>query len=263
MRVTEREIAEPNTILRGLVGSQVHGLNLAGTDDRDEMGVCLEPAEYVIGLRTFEQWVFRTAEEREGRKDGHSPRSQHGDLDLTVYSLRKWARLALGGNPTVLLLLYVPPTDCVTLEPWGERLRELAWAFASRSSGRAFLGYLTAQKQRLLGERGGMRAKRPELIEQHGYDTKYAMHMTRLGFQGLEYMRTGRVTLPMPEPERLRCMAIRRGEADLSDILTQCGEMERDLELLIEKGPLPEHPDADAVHSFLVDAYSTRWFRQP
>ena len=30
-------------ILRATVGSTAHGLHLAGTDDRDEMGICIEP----------------------------------------------------------------------------------------------------------------------------------------------------------------------------------------------------------------------------
>jgi hypothetical protein len=33
-----RRIAEHGLILRGLVGSTVHGLSNPGTDDRDEMG---------------------------------------------------------------------------------------------------------------------------------------------------------------------------------------------------------------------------------
>jgi hypothetical protein len=58
--MTSQEIAEPNTILRCEVGSSVHGLAIEGTDDRDEMGICLEPPEYVIGLKHFEQWTYRT-----------------------------------------------------------------------------------------------------------------------------------------------------------------------------------------------------------
>jgi uncharacterized protein len=53
-------IAVDGCILRGLVGSTVHGLSNAGTDDRDEMGVCVEPPEYVLGLRRFEHCVART-----------------------------------------------------------------------------------------------------------------------------------------------------------------------------------------------------------
>jgi len=39
-----RATAEGSTILRRLVGSTVHGLNVNdGIEDRDEMGVCVEP----------------------------------------------------------------------------------------------------------------------------------------------------------------------------------------------------------------------------
>src|SRR5216684_3910125 len=115
--ISRQLIAEPNTILRGLVGSSVHGLVLSGTDDRDEMGVCVEPRQYVVGFGRFEQWVYRSAAEREGRAGA---RSRAGDLDLTVYSLRKWARLALQGNPTVLLLLYLPDDALVIQTSVGE-----------------------------------------------------------------------------------------------------------------------------------------------
>jgi hypothetical protein len=86
-----RHVAEPNLILRATVGSTAHGLHLAGTDDRDELGVCVEPPEYVIGLERFEQWIWRTAEDRvvhdqtaDQRRHGRTPPSESGDLDLVV-----------------------------------------------------------------------------------------------------------------------------------------------------------------------------------
>jgi hypothetical protein len=45
-----RVIAERGMILRVQVGSGVHGTSIAGQDDRDEMGVCLEPSQFVTGL---------------------------------------------------------------------------------------------------------------------------------------------------------------------------------------------------------------------
>jgi uncharacterized protein len=45
-----RRIAEQGTILRVQVGSGVHGTSITGQDDRDEMGICLEPPEYVTGI---------------------------------------------------------------------------------------------------------------------------------------------------------------------------------------------------------------------
>lgn len=87
-----REMAERTTILLAPVGSTIHGLHLAGTDDRDEMGVCLEDVEAVVGFSPFEQYIFRTAAEREHK---HDAKSQPGDLDLTIYSLRKYGNYIL------------------------------------------------------------------------------------------------------------------------------------------------------------------------
>jgi predicted nucleotidyltransferase len=128
-----RRIAEDGCVLRALVGSSVHGLSNPGTDDRDEMGVCIEPPEYVIGLREFEHFIYRT--QAEGQPSGP------GDLDLTIYGLRKWCRLALRGSPTVLLLLFVRGGDVLQRTPIGQELQRLAPAFVSRRTGESFLGY--------------------------------------------------------------------------------------------------------------------------
>jgi uncharacterized protein len=238
-------------IIRSLVGSTIHGLELRGTDDRDELGVCIEPPEHVIGLRHFETWVYRTKPE--------GVRSEAGDLDLVVHSLRKFARLALRGNPTVLLVLYVRPEDLLLRTPLGDDLQALAPAFASRRAGQAFQGYLTAQKQRLVGERGQRRVNRPELVDAHGYDTKYAMHVLRLGYQGRELLETGGISLPMREHERERVFAVRRGQVAFDEVLTEIGELERELQDLIETSPLPPDPDHAAVDAFLVRAYREHW----
>jgi uncharacterized protein len=251
MTRTAEEIAEGGLIIRSLVGSTIHGLQLEGTDDRDEMGVCIEPPEYVIGLNQFETWVYRTKPE--------GVRSEAGDLDLVVHSLRKFSRLALKGNPTVLLLLFVKPEDLLLRTSLGDELQQLAPAFVSRQAGRAFLGYLTAQKQRLLGERGQLRTHRPALVDEHGYDTKYAMHTLRLGYQGRELLETGRLSLPMREHERQRVFSVRRGEVSFNDVLTDIGKLERELEDLLESSPLPPDPDRGAIDDFLVRAYRRQW----
>ena len=243
-------------ILRCVVGSTVHGLNVQdGIEDRDEMAVCVESLPAAMGVAApFEQVVYRTAAEREHK---HDAKSRAGDLDLMVYSLRKYVRLALKGNPTVLALLWAPPMDGT--HPWGWQLRELAPSIVSRKAGGAFLGYLIAQKQRLLGERGQKDVNRPELVEKYGFDTKYAMHMIRLGLQGIEVMRTGRMTLPMAEPERSRLRAIRTGSETMQQVTTWAGELEAELRDLLDASPLPPEPDSARVERWMVDAYLQHW----
>jgi predicted nucleotidyltransferase len=253
-----RETAERSTILRGVVGSTVHGLNVNdGIEDRDEMGVCVEPLEAAMSLREpFAQFIYRSATEREGRQDA---RSSAGDLDLVIYSLRKWVRLALKGSPTILLPLFTPDDQLVTCDELGLELRALAPAFVSRRAQAAYLGYLQAQKQRLTGERGQKRVHRPELEAMYGFDTKYAMHMLRLGFQGVELLTTGRLSLPMQEPARSFLLDVRRGNVSEQDCLARAGELEQQLTALATTSPLPPDPDEARIGDWVLSAYRRRW----
>ena len=253
-----REEAERCTILRGLVGSTVHGLNgNDGIEDRDEMGVCVEPMQDAMALWSpFEQFIYRSAAEREGRDNA---RSTAGDLDLTIYSLRKWMRLALKGNPTILLLLFTPEDQLVHCDSLGSELRALTPAIISRRVQGPFLGYLQAQKERLTGDRGQKRIHRPELEEMYGFDTKYAMHMLRLGFQGVELLTTGRLSLPMREPERSYLLEVRRGKISEQQCLTRAGELEQELGDLASTSPLPDEPQEAHVEQWVLSAYRRFW----
>ena len=188
-----RRIAEDGLVLRVQVGSGVHGTAISGQDDRDEMGLCLEPPQYVTGIARvpsgtgavtstvpFEQYERHTVWDQPG---GLANRSGAGDLDVIIYSARKWARLALLGNPTVLLVLFAPDSDVVFRNGPGVELVQNAHRFASRIAADRFLGYLQAQRTAMTAE-SGAHTNRPELVAIHGYDTKFAMHALRLGVQG-------------------------------------------------------------------------------
>jgi uncharacterized protein len=244
-----REIAERGLILRTTVGSVVHGLNNPGTDDRDEMGVCIEPPEYLLGFHRFEHFVYRT--QPEGQPSGP------GDLDLVVYGLRKFCALALKGSPTVLLPLHVHGEHLLKTTDAGEELRALAPAFVARSTGRAFLGYLNTQRKGLTGERHATRTR--ELSAKYGYDTKYAMHALRIGVQGIELLTTGRIELPVAEPWRAELRQVRTGEVSLNDVLARIDGVTAELEEIAHDPSLPEKPDIDAVDAFLVRAYRRAW----
>jgi hypothetical protein len=165
----------------------------------------------------------------------------------------------LQGNPTVLLLLYLPDDALVIRTSVGKELQKLAPAFASRHAGRRFLGYLEAQRQRLVGERGQRDVNRVELVQQFGYDTKYAMHMLRLGHQGVEFLESGRLTLPMREPVRSHLMDVREGRSNLADVLAECTQLELRLASLLDSPQLPPEPDLKTVESFVMNTYAAAW----
>lgn len=257
-----RAMAERTTILRVPAGSTLHGLHLPGKDDRDEIGVCVEDmgAAMGFGLNTFgtrfEQYVYRTATEREGRYDAPS---QPGDLDLVIYGLRKFLRLAMDGNPQILQCLFVPLPQAVSSNAWGEALQDMAPLIVSRLAGRRYIGYLQSQRERLEGVRGQKRVNRPELDDAHGFDTKYAMHVLRLGYQGAELMTTGRLTLPMRAADRNFVYATRLGEVPLPDVLARASELEGQIRDRLDDSPLRAEPARDEVEAWMLRVYFESW----
>jgi len=264
--LTPRQIAEQGTFLVKEVGSSVHGTNIEGVDDLDLMGVAFQPPEYTLGLQRFEQYVYRTAREREGydpgedqRKAGREPPSRPGDTDLVIYSVQKYLRLALSGNPSVLVLLFSPKRhreyeinlDATSLF-WADTLEWLAEDIASQQAGVKFLGYLRAQKERMLGTRGQMRVTRQELIDTYGFDLKYAMQAIRLGLQGIEFMQTGKLSLPMHESLASELREIRQGGWVFSQVIEWIDSLENDLKRAIDNSQLLKHPNYTNIDKWLV-----------
>jgi hypothetical protein len=203
----------------------------------------------------FEQYERRTAWDRAG---GVATRSGAGDLDVVVYSARKWARLALAGNPTVLLVLFSPDEETTFRSAAGVELVQNAHRFVSRQAAGRYLGYLRAQRAAMTGQRGA-HTNRPELVAVHGYDTKFAMHALRLGVQGVELLTTGRITLPVPQPARDQLRAIRRGDVPLDDVVAAIDAAEAELVRLSDHATVPAEPDRRWVDDWLHRWHLRYW----
>lgn len=241
-----RTMVESWEILRGVVGSTCHGTAIEGQDDRDEMGVFVEPAVNVCGLSSLDHYIYRDQPE--------GARSQPGDLDLTLYSLRKFCRLAAKGNPSVLILLWLP--SYIKRTELGDSLIGIREKFISQEAGKRFLGYLVSQKAALKGERA-RNVIRPELVERYGYDTKFAMHALRLAYQGVEYLTDYRVTLPVPEPHLSVLRSVRAGEVSFAEAVALIEAAEAELRALVDR--CSRRADLVAIDQFLVAAHRTHW----
>lgn len=241
-----RAMAFRHQILRGVVGSTAHGTGVEAEEDRDELAVFVEPPELVCGLERLDHYVYRDQPE--------GVRSQAGDLDLTMYSLRRYCRLASDGNPSILLLLWLPDHMCRT--PTGDALIEIRSSFVGRVCGERYLGYLRNQKRHLLENQTG-NAKRPELVERYGYDTKYAMHAARLGVQGFQMMTERTLSIPVPEPHRALLRDIRHGRTEFSVALEFIELVERRLEEVVSVCDWA--PDFNTINLFLARAHRDYW----
>ena len=228
-------------------GSELHGAKVLGTDDLDIYGVYIEPPEMVLGLESLPHFVWSTA--------GDDRRNGPNDVDVTLYSLKKWAGLACKGNPTALHFLFTKGT--IKNPIWTEVVAHKD-VFLARSCAKQFTGYADDQLKRMTGQKGrGKKGQRPEIEAKYGYDVKAAMHSLRLLYECRELVSEGRITLPRPERDLL--IRVRNGNysvdrvlAMADELVTDCGKAERD-------SSLPQKVDRQAVSKLVASCYLQSW----
>lgn len=231
-------------------GSELHGAKVKNTDDLDIYGVYLEPPELALGLERSEFYVWSTA--------GNERRNGPDDIDVCLYSLRKWAGLAAKGNPTALHFLF-SPNFAPNTSAW-QGILQRREIFLSRKAAAQFRGFADAQLRRLQGFGTGKKGQRHELIGEHGYDIKAAMHVIRLLNEGVELMRSGIITLPRPEKDLL--VTIRTGKyGSLERVLDLAKGLFEKLERAETNSGLPKAVDKGRISKLISESYLAHWRR--
>lgn len=114
-------------------GSHAYGTSLP-TSDLDIRGIAISPIEYYLGMSlTFEQAV------------------QNEPIDLTIFELRKFFKLASDANPNALEILFTDPSDHLHVHPLMQRLFDHRDLFLSQKTLHTFSGYSRAQLRRIQG----------------------------------------------------------------------------------------------------------------
>ncbi|HLJ29454.1 MAG TPA: nucleotidyltransferase domain-containing protein [Candidatus Angelobacter sp.] len=242
----------PETLIHCFVGgSELHGARVGATDDLDIYGVFVEEPEAALGLDDQEHFVWSTA--------GAERRNGPDDVDVTLYSLRKWASLAAKGNPTALHFLFARSEE-VRSATWDLIVSNRA-LFMAKNSSAQFIGFATNQRQRITGEKGrGAKGKRLEYECKYGYDTKAAMHTLRLLYEGIELMECAHITLPRPEKELL--IEVRSGAWPLEKFIHHAEVLSGKLSEAAAKSKLPELADRRAVSTLIAKAHLQHWSRE-
>jgi predicted nucleotidyltransferase len=229
-------------------GSELHGAKVGATDDLDLYGIFVEQPETALGLSPRDHFVWSTASDE--RRNGPD------DVDLTLYSLRRWAELAAKGNATALHFVFADAT--AESEPIWALVQQRREVFLSKQSAKQFLGFADNQKQRITGEKGhGSKGQRPEYIGRFGYDTKAAMHCLRLYLECIDLMENGTITLPRPERDYL--VAVRSGEWGLDRFLDEARELHQKAQAAADRSLLPENVDRDDISKLIAEAHLMHW----
>ena len=232
---------ENRTILLTKAGSHIYGTNIE-TSDTDYKGVAIPPKEYLLGLKSINEY------NKSGGKNLKA-RNTPEDIDLVVVALNKFVIDCLNGVPNNLDILFCRDEDVLYMNEFGKELRSIRQEFLSKECKNKFGGYAYAQKQRLLNGRNGQ--GRPELIELYGYDTKQAMHTVRLLECAIEILTTGNYHTYRENHEDL--VAIRKGKYTFDEIIERIEKLDKQVQELFEVSTIRSKPDYDKINRWLVD----------
>jgi predicted nucleotidyltransferase len=87
---------------------------------------------------------------------------------------------------------------------------------------------------------------------------KNAYNLLRLLRSGVRWLSEGEPLIEVPSPFREELLAVKRGEVELEPILARADDLAAELERAFQTTSLPDEPDYEAAHRFLVRCREAR-----
>jgi predicted nucleotidyltransferase len=233
-----------------IMGSFAYGVS-SDASDTDVYGFCIPnkaivfphtTGKYIFGYDStvhgnFEQWQQHHVIDKSRKKE----------YDFSIYNITKYFRLCADGNPNMIDSLFVP-YRCVThATAIGTLLREHRFDFLSKKCWHTFKGYAYSQmhKMRIKNPEG----KRKQMIEEFGYDVKYAYHLVRLLNEIEQILLEGDLDL---ERNREQLKEIRRGEWTIEKVEEYFNDKEKYLEeVYATSKEIPNKAQYDKIRELL------------
>jgi len=238
-----------NSICLCYRGSISHGTYIPkedpnAVDDKDIMGLIIPPIDYYFGLPRFEQ--FKKIEQY---------------WDVVIYDFKKAISLLVKSNPNIMQLLWTPEKFIIKDSEEFKELRDNRHLFSSKKVHASYCGYAYSQLKKM--ERfeyaGYMGAKRKDLVNKFGYDTKHASHLIRLLRQGIFFLKTGELEVERHDAEELK--EIKSGKWLIERVQREAEKLFKELDATAEKSGLPEFPDYERIND-LMTTIIWNWFHK-
>jgi len=129
-KILEYKLKFPDYL--AITGSRLYGTNTPESDE-DTRGFIVAPFEYLAGLSDFEQQVLDKP-------------------DQVIFSLEKFFKLLLRGDPTTLEILFTPPHQILRCSGIGYHVRDNRELFICKKFARRIRGYALSEWRKVRGE---------------------------------------------------------------------------------------------------------------
>lgn len=212
-----------NIILEGIVGSKAYGLDTE-TSDTDIKGIFVAKTSDRIGLF----W------------NKHKETVRQTEPDWEYHEVQKFMKLAMGGNPTVLELLFLD--GYLKLEPMGKMLVDNRHLFLSNTVRDSYYEYAYSQMHRLTTRDGTFGNGRNNRYEKH------ARHCYRLLYQGKQLLEEGKLDVRVSQDVREELFSL--GKLSPTELVDKFKSEKEQFKAI--KSVLPDKPDAEGVNKLLL-----------
>lgn len=149
------------------------------------------------------------------------------EYDLNVYNIVDFFQLVMENNPNMIDSLFTPQFCVLYSTRIGQMVRENRKIFLHLGSWHTFKGYSYSQFKKCGSTK--RTGKRKEVVDQMGFDPKFAYHIVRLLNQIEQILTEGDLDL---QRNREQLKSIRRGEWSLEQIQDYFTRKEIELETL-------------------------------
>jgi predicted nucleotidyltransferase len=216
------KLKECQVIYAFLSGSRAYGI-AEEDSDYDIVCVFIAPKSFYLGLNST---AIPEAVELKDVKFTYQKKSCLAGI--RYYELRHFITLALKCNPSILEGLWIDENDIIYHDNVFKDFRAARTLFLSSSKiFKAYTGYAYDQMKKMTAAEvstGRMGAKRKELLEKFGYDTKNATHLIRMLYTAADIATGREIRVKMPENIDI-LKAIRKGQFALDEVLFMAAQL--------------------------------------
>lgn len=231
-----------------MMGSVAYGVS-TDKSDMDIYGFCIPKKETIFPhLAGHIQGFGKKVDIFNQYQQHHvNDKGSGKQYDLSIYNIVRYFQLCMENNPNMIDSLFTPRFCVQHSTRIGEMVRENRDLFLHKGSWHKFKGYAYSQLHKMKNKQP--EGKRMKIVEEFGFDVKFAYHTVRLLDEAEQILEHGTIDL---QRNREHLKAIRRGDVSEDEIIQWASDKEANLEKLYHSSKLRNKPPEKEIKQLLL-----------